>query len=188
MKKLVALVFCILCAGLIFAKGSSDSSSSSSSSSGSSSGGRPLTTEERELHKDAGGGKTDYDRITVVERFPTPEEVREAGKSAGSKVLDKYSDSDITNVTSNRGAISLPDDTIYTTDPGDTALTAHEIEHQSQYQNGDKQGVFEKLVEEALEYDSKKSNPYEDKETLEGKAQEVENKARDILRTRSMIW
>ena len=60
----------------------------------------------------------------------------------------------------------------------DTALTVHEIEHQSQYQNGDKQGVFEKLVEEALDHASEKSNPYTTDGTWEYKAQEVENKAR----------
>lgn len=73
MKKLIAIMFCILCAGLILARGSRDSSSSSSSrsSSSSSSEGRLLTSEEKDLHTAAGGGKTDYDKITVVERAPT---------------------------------------------------------------------------------------------------------------------
>ncbi|MBP3415974.1 MAG: hypothetical protein J6K76_01230 [Spirochaetaceae bacterium] len=67
-------------------------------------------------------------------------------KALGSTILDRHSDSDISNITSNRDAISLPNDTIYTTAPSDTALTVHEIEHQSQYQNGDKKEVFETLV------------------------------------------
>ncbi|MBR6566192.1 MAG: hypothetical protein IKK79_05200 [Spirochaetaceae bacterium] len=67
-------------------------------------------------------------------------------KAPGSTILDKHSDSDISNITSNRDAISLPNDTIYTTVPSDTALTVHEIEHQSQYQNGDKKELFKTLV------------------------------------------
>ena len=72
--------------------------------------------------------------------------MREAGKSTGSTILDKHSDSDISNITSNRDAISLPNDTIYTTAPSNKPLTVHEIEHQSQYQNGDKKEVFKTLV------------------------------------------
>ena len=140
------------------------------------------------MHKEAGGGKTDYDKITVVERAPTTEEVREAGKSTGSSILDKHSDSDISNITSNRDAISLPNDTIYTTAPSDTALTAHEIEHQSQYQNGDKKEVFETLVTEALDKASGKSDPYKDDKTLEYKAQQVQERANKILESRSMTW
>jgi len=67
-------------------------------------------------------------------------------KAPGSTILDRHSDSDISNITSNRDAISLPNDTIYTTVPSDTALTVHEIEHQSQYQNGDKKELFKTLV------------------------------------------
>ena len=72
--------------------------------------------------------------------------MREAGKSTGSTILDKHSDSDISNITSNRDAISLPNDTIYTKDSSNKPLTVHEIEHQSQYQNGDKKEVFKTLV------------------------------------------
>ncbi|MDY4674770.1 MAG: hypothetical protein SO369_07220 [Treponema sp.] len=160
--------------GLIFARGSSDSSSSSSSQ------GRPLTSEEKNLHKEAGGGKTDYDKITVVERAPTTEEVREAGKSTGSTILDKHSDSDISNITSQKDAISLPNDTIYTTAPSNKPLTAHEIEHQSQYQNGDKKDVFERLVGESLDGTSGKSDPYNTSGTLEYEAQQVQINAISI--------
>lgn len=140
------------------------------------------------MHKEAGGGKTDYDKITVVERAPTTEEVREAGKAIGSSILDKHSDSDILNITSNRDAISLPNDTIYTTDSSDTALTVHEIEHQSQYQNGDKKEVFETLVGEALAGASGKSDPYNTSGTLEYEAQQVQERANKILESRSMTW
>ena len=67
-------------------------------------------------------------------------------KAPGSTILDRHSDSDISNITSDRDAISLPNDTIYTKEPSSVTLTAHEIEHQSQYQNGDKKEVFETLV------------------------------------------
>lgn len=136
------------------------------------------------MHKEAGGGKTDYDKITVVERAPTTEEVREAGKAIGSSILDKHSDSDISNITSDRDAISLPNDTIYTKEPSDKALTAHEIEHQSQYQNGDKKEVFETLVNEALDKASGKSDPYNTSGTLEYKAQQVQERAGAILKSR----
>ena len=133
------------------------------------------------MHKEAGGGKTDYDKITVVERAPTTEEVREAGKSTGSTILDKHSDSDISNITSNRDAISLPNDTIYTKDSSNKPLTAHEIEHQSQYQNGDKKDVFERLVGEALAGTSGKTDPYKDDKTLEYKAQQVQDRVNKAL-------
>ena len=102
-------------------------------------------------------------------------------KAPGSSILDKHSDSDISNITSNRDAISLPNDTIYTTDPTDTALTAHEIEHQSQYQNGDKKEVFETLVGEALDKASGKSDPYKDNKTLEYAAQQVQDRVNKAL-------
>ena len=110
--------------------------------------------------------------------------MREAGKSTGSTILDKHSDSDISNITSNRDAISLPNDTIYTTAPSDIALTVHEIEHQSRYQNGDKKEVFETLVNEALAGASGKSDPYKDDKTLEYKAQQVQERAGAILKSR----
>ena len=138
------------------------------------------------MHKEAGGGKTDYDKITVVERAPTTEEVREAGKSTGSSILDKHSDSDISNITSNRDAISLPNDTIYTKDSSNKPLTAHEIEHQSQYQNGDKKDVFERLVGEALAGASGKSDPYNTPGTLEYEAQQVQKTADTLQKSRSL--
>ena len=109
-------------------------------------------------------------------------------KAPGSTILDRHSDSDISNIVSGNKATSLPNDTIYTTDPTDTALTAHEIEHQSQYQNGDKKEVFETLVGEALDKASGKSDPYKDNKTLEYKAQQVQERANKILESRSMTW
>ncbi|MCI6663317.1 MAG: hypothetical protein MSL09_03750, partial [Spirochaetia bacterium] len=119
-------------------------------------------------------------------RAPTTEEVREAGKSTGSTILDKHSDSDISNITSNRDAISLPNDTIYTKEPSSTHLTVHEIEHQSQYQNGDKKEVFETLVTEALDKASGKSDPYNTAGTLEYAAQQVQDRARILQKSRSL--
>ena len=78
----------------------------------------------------------------------------------------------------------MPNDTIYTTDSSDTALTVHEIEHQSQYQNGNKKDVFERLVGEALDKASGKSDPYKDNKTLEYKAQQVQERAGAILKSR----
>ena len=68
----------------------------------------------------------------------------------------------------------------------DIALTAHEIEHQSQYQNGDKKEVFETLVGEALDKASGKSDPYKDNKTLEYKAQQVQDRARILQESRSL--
>ena len=138
--------------------------------------------------REAGGGKTDYDKITVVERAPTTEEVREAGKAIGSSILDKHSDSDISNITSQKDAISLPNDTIYTTAPSNKPLTVHEIEHQSQYQNGDKKDVFERLVGEALAGTSGKSDPYNTPGTLEYEAQQVQKAAVVLQKSRSITW
>ena len=114
--------------------------------------------------------------------------MREAGKSTGSTILDKHSDSDISNITSNRDAISLPNDTIYTTAPSDIALTVHEIEHQSRYQNGDKKEVFETLVNEALAGASGKSDTYNTPGTLEYEAQQVQKAADTLLKSRRMAW
>lgn len=82
----------------------------------------------------------------------------------------------------------MPNDTIYTKDSSNKPLTAHEIEHQSQYQNGDKKDVFERLVGESLDKASGKSDPYKDNKTLEYKAQQVQERANEILESRSMIW
>ena len=76
-----------------------------------------------------------------AESFPKPNK-----KAPGSTILDRHSDSDISNITSDRDAMSLPNGTIYTNYPEDLALTAHEIEHQSQYQNGNKKELFKTLV------------------------------------------
>ena len=94
--------------------------------------------------------------------------------------MDKHSDSEISNITSNRDAISLPNDTIYTKDPSSVTLTVHEIEHQSQYQNGDKKDVFERLVGESLDGANGKYNPYTTKGTLEYEAQQVQINAISI--------
>ena len=48
--------------------------------------------------------------------------------------------------------------------------------------------VFETLVNEALAGASGKSDPYKDDKTLEYKAQQVQERANEILESRSMIW
>ena len=48
--------------------------------------------------------------------------------------------------------------------------------------------VFETLVNESLDGASGKSDPYKDDKTLEYKAQQVQERANEILESRSMIW
>ena len=126
-------------------------------------------------------------RLGLKSQSPTTTEIREVADIIGSTILDKYSDTDIAEMISTSDAMSLPNDTIYTNYPEDLALTAHEIEHQSQYQNGEKE-VFETLVREALDGASGKSDPYSTPGTLEYEAQQVQEKAGEILESRSMIW
>ena len=128
------------------------------------------------------------DRIERVQREEAESFPKSNKKASGSTILDKHSDSDISNITSNRDAISLPNDTIYTKDSSNKPLTVHEIEHQSQYQNGNKKDVFERLVGEALSGASGKSDPYNTSGTLEYKAQQVQERVNKILESRSMIW
>ena len=80
----------------------------------------------------------------------------------------------------------MPNDTIYTKDSSNKPLTAHEIEHQSQYQNGDKKDVFERLVGEALAGASGKSDPYNTPGTLEYEAQQVQKTADTLQKSRSL--
>ena len=82
----------------------------------------------------------------------------------------------------------MPNDTIYTKDSSNKPLTAHEIEHQSQYQNGDKKDVFERLVGESLDGANGKYNPYTTKGTLEYEAQQVQKAAVVLQKSRSITW
>ena len=75
----------------------------------------------------------------------------------------------------------MPNDTIYTTDSSDTALTVHEIEHQSQYQNGNKKDVFERLVGESLMKQTTGADPYTTPDTLEYAAQQVQDRVNKAL-------
>ena len=95
--------------------------------------------------------------------------------------MDKHSDSEISNITSQKDAISLPNDTIYTTAPSNKPLTVHEIEHQSQYQNGDKKDVFERLVGESLMKQTTGADPYTTPDTLEYAAQQVQDRVNKAL-------
>ena len=54
---------------------------------------------------------------------------------------------------------------------------AHEIEHQSQYQNNNTKDTFEQLVQDAQ---MSNPDPYTTPDTLEYAAQQVENRANEI--------
>ena len=109
MKKLIAIMFCILCAGLIFARGSSDSPSKKKAAA--------------ETHK-----------------------VQEQTASEGASILDKYSDAEIEVLLANISSLTFPDGTIHNLVSDNQLITVHELEHQSQYQNGDKKELFKTLV------------------------------------------
>ena len=143
MKKLIAILFCILCAGLIFAKGNGDSPSKKKVAA--------------ETHK-----------------------VQEQTASEGSSILDKYSDAELEVLLAHISSLTFPNGTSYNLASDNMLIAVHELEHQSQYQNGDKKEVFETLVTEALDYVSGNYDPYLTEGTLEYEAQLIENAARDI--------
>lgn len=147
MKKLIAILFCILCAGLIFAKGNGDSPSK-----------KKVTAE--------------------------PHKVQEQTASEGASILDKYSDAEIEVLLANISSLTFPNGTSYNLASDNMLIAVHELEHQSQYQNGDKKEVFETLVNEALDKASGKSDPYNTSGTLEYKAQQVQERAGAILKSR----
>ena len=70
---------------------------------------------------------------------------------------------------------------IYTKYPTESDLTAHEIEHQSQYQNSENRTeTFNQLVEESLMRGKGDVNPYETEGYLEYEAQQVQDMANDL--------
>ena len=155
--------------------------------------GRPLTDEEKQLHKDAGGGEVDYEKIDVRERKPTINEIRTVSGKHGVDLSDK-SDGEIQNYIDNTPAIALPNGTIYMnpdkkrpSTQEQKALLTHEIEHQSQYQSGkygSREEVFQRLVEEAEMNRKKIAKVYKTPGYLEYEAQQVENRANEILRNK----
>jgi RHS repeat-associated protein len=142
---------------------------------------RPATIEEQQLHQDAGGGKVDYSGLDIHDRKPTVDEVNQA--FVDTNVPNNSTAKEIGDMINEHPAMSLPGGDIYApNDPNRTedqnkAMIAHEIEHQSQYENGDQTEVFGKLAEEAKQGPS----VYDDPNTLEGKAQQVEDNANAIL-------
>ena len=146
---------------------------------------RPLTPEERALHQAAGGSTVDYDPIDVQNRMPTVDEMKEAAAKAG--VANPYTDEQIQDLIDSHSAFSLPG-TVYVPEEargGDEdereALIAHETEHQAQYQNGESPGdVLQELINEAGMPD-----PYNTPGTLENQAQQVEDRANEILDTKT---
>ncbi|MBO7486455.1 MAG: RHS repeat-associated core domain-containing protein, partial [Spirochaetaceae bacterium] len=140
---------------------------------------RKLTTEEKALHKAAGGGSVDYNKINFIDRKPTVQQVRDAATKVGVD-MSGFTNDKIQAQINDAGAMSLPDGTIYVpkterkTQERLNALTAHEIEHQSQYQNGNPKEIFYKLIDESQITDI---DVYETPGYLEYQAQQVEEKA-----------
>ncbi|NLD49385.1 MAG: hypothetical protein GX660_19685 [Clostridiaceae bacterium] len=151
---------------------------------------RKLTAEEIALHKAAGGGPVDYDSIDLVNGMPTPQQVRDAAASAGVDLSGK-TDAEIQKEINEAGAMSLPSGKVYVpqgarnTQEKVNALIVHEVEHQSQYQNGDSGEVFKDLLDEGEQYnehqmDPNQPDPYDTPGCKEYDAQQVENKANDL--------
>lgn len=138
---------------------------------------RKLTAEEIALHKAAGGGPVDYDKIEVIDGMPTPQEIRDAATSVGSD-MSGFSDQDLQDIIDRSGAMSLPNGIIYVlkTESKAQVYVPHEIEHQSEYQNMGAQKAFEQLVQEA-----QMANPYNTPGTLENHCPNLENKAQSLL-------
>ena len=142
MKKLVAIVFCILCAGLIFARGKKDSSAASQNNEAA-------------------------ERLELVH----------GKEQAAVSVLGKYSDEQIERVLANACSISLPNGIIHTIDSENIFITAHEIEHQNQYRNGNAQEIYGQLFQAVLESEYDPANPYAQLSVFEREAMLVEDRA-----------
>lgn len=156
MKKLIAIMFCILCAGLIFARGSSDSSSSSPAEGG-------------------------------LESSTNPKETASAASSNTGSFLDSYSDAEIERLLSNVSSISFPDGTVFNIVPDNQLITAHEIEHQRQYQNGDSHAIFQQLLLSVFESQYNQANPYEHLGIHEYQAMQAEDRAGKKLNERNKM-
>lgn len=150
MKKLIAIMFCILCAGLVFAKGNGDSPSKKKVAA--------------ETHK-----------------------VPELTASEGASILDKYSDAEIEVLLANISSLTFPDGTIHNLVSDNQLITVHELEHQSQYQNGDKNALFEQLIRSVFESKYDPDNPYGHLSSYEYQAMQVEDRAGKALNERSKM-
>ena len=150
MKKLIAIMFCILCAGLIFARGSSDSPSKKKAAA--------------ETHK-----------------------VPEQTASEGASILDKYSDAEIEVLLANISSLTFPDGTIHNLVSDNQLITVHELEHLSQYQNGDRKAIFEQLIRSVFESEYDPDNPYGHLSSYEYQAMQVEDRAGKNLNERSKM-
>ena len=150
MKKLIAIMFCILCAGLIFARGSSDSPSKKKVAA--------------ETHK-----------------------VQELTASEGASILDKYSDAEIEVLLANISSLTFPNGTSYNLASDNQLITVHELEHQSQYQNGDRKAIFEQLIRSVFESKYDPDNPYGYLSSYEYQAMQVEDRAGKTLNERSKM-
>ena len=167
----------------------------------------PLTTEQIELHRNAMGGPVNYGSITLIYGMPSAKEVEYAMQVAGIDKADFALGLGITDLTevdllienavTTATGMALPGGFIYVpfVDPSnitdeEKATTAHEIEHQSQYQypafiqsgtyNSTKE-VYEQLLREGFEYQNG-LNPYETPGKLEYSAQKIEDVVESHLR------
>jgi RHS repeat-associated protein len=143
---------------------------------------RGVSREEQLLHQQAGGGSTDYNKITINAGMPTYQDVRHIASTHGINT-SKIADYQIQDYLEGKDALSLPNGNIYMKDnlmtpPEKLALVVHEIEHQSQYQNGNPLSVFSQLFEEAQIYGVA---AYSTPGLLEYQAQQVQNRAKAIL-------
>jgi hypothetical protein len=129
---------------------------------------RPLTEAEKAAYIQKYGNDIDFSKITIIEgRMPAVSEMRNAADSVDID-HSMYNDSFIAQYTTdpNVRAMSLPDGTIYSRyDPIDPDDLRHELNHQSQYQNGaiktipggpakilnTAQEVYQELINEALD-------------------------------------
>jgi RHS repeat-associated protein len=132
---------------------------------------RPLTEAEKKHHASSPGSMpVDYDKINVEDRMAAPDEIKSGLASVGAAMP---SDAEITDMRNSSAALSLPDGNIYI--PSDArdnpeaqaALMDSEINHQSQYQNGDPKQVVEQLMNEHRQLGPQK---YEDPTTREYEA------------------
>ena len=155
-------------------------------------GSRSPTQTEMELYIAAGGNPNlNFDAIRIYDRLPTVREIRNAASEYGLD-MSLYSDSDIKDYLDNdAGALSLPGGKVYA--PKDKnlngnrdtnevlAVTAHEFEHQDQYSRLGAPNAFSELIIES-QMQPPDPDPYTTNGYLENDANNIENKANELLR------
>jgi hypothetical protein len=113
--------------------------------------------------------------------MPTYQEIKSIGTDLGID-MSFITEYQIQDFIEEKDAVSLPNGFIYIkptvnmSEKEKAALLAHEIEHQSQYQNGSPAIVFAKLLQEA----QTEGMAYVTPGNLEYDAQQVQDRARAI--------